>query len=95
MAIFFGTLIVELEITDSLTLKDKRHVVKSMLDRIRGRFNVAAAEVEQLNSVRHATLAVAAVGNERGFVHEILSKVQEAMDNDPRTLVLDFQTEVS
>jgi len=95
MAIFFGTLVMELEVTDGRTLKDKRHVVKGLLDRIRGRFNVSAAEVEQLNTARFATLAVAAVANDRGFVHEMLAKVMNLVESEPRVVVLDFDTEVS
>ena len=67
-------LIVELEITDGLTLKDKRQVIRSLLDRIRGRFNVGAAEVDQLDSVRYATLAMVGVANEHRFLNEMMSK---------------------
>jgi uncharacterized protein YlxP (DUF503 family) len=55
-----GAATVELEVTDSRTLKDKRQVVKALLDRLRERFNIAAAEVDHLDSPRFATLAVAA-----------------------------------
>jgi len=95
MAIFVGTLVIELEITDALTLKDKRHVVRSMLDRLRDKFNVSAAEVERLDSVRHATLAVAAVANSRSFVHEVLAKAVDLVEREHRAVVLDYQTEVS
>lgn len=94
MAIFIGTLVIELEVTDALTLKDKRHVVKSLLDRVRSKFNVSAAEVEQLNSVRHATLALAMVANERTFVDQVLAKVVDLVEAEPRAVLLDYQTEV-
>ena len=55
-----AALVVRLEITDGLTLKDKRHVVRSLLDRIRGRFNGSAAEVGENDSVRYAELAAVA-----------------------------------
>ena len=84
-----ASLIVELEIADGLTLKDKRHVVRSLLDRIRGRFNVGAAEVEHLDSVRFATIAMVGVANEHRFLNEMMSKVVNLIESEPRVVVLD------
>lgn len=82
-------LIVELEITDGLTLKDKRQVIRSLLDRIRGRFNVGAAEVDQLDSVRYATLAMVGVANEHRFLNEMMSKLENLIEGETRVVVLD------
>ena len=82
-------LIVELEITDGLTLKDKRQVIRSLLDRIRGRFNVGAAEVDQLDSVRYATLAMVGVANEHRFLNEMMSKLEHLIEGETRVVVLD------
>jgi len=83
-----AALSVELEITDGITLKDKRQVVKSLLDRIRNRFNVSAAEVGHLDSPRFATVAAVAVANEQPFVDEVLAKVANLIEGEPRVLVL-------
>jgi len=84
-----ASLTVELEIADGLTLKDKRHVVRSLLDRIRGRFNVGAAEVDHLDSVRFATIAMVGVANEQRFLNEMMSKVTNLIEGEPRVVVLD------
>ena len=91
---FIGLLTIELEITDSLTLKDKRQVVKSLLDRIRHRFNVSAAEVDRLDSRRFAVMAAVAVANEEAFVHRMLEKVTDLVESEPRSLVLGHQIEM-
>jgi uncharacterized protein YlxP (DUF503 family) len=91
---FIGAATIELEITDSLSLKDKRQVVKSLLDRIRSRFNVSAAEVDRLDSPRHAVLAVAAVANDRAFVHGMLEKTVDLMEREPRAVVTDYSIEI-
>jgi hypothetical protein len=88
-----ASLVVELEISDGVTLKDKRHVVRSLLDRIRGRFNVGAAEVEQLDSVRYCTLAMVGVANEQRFLNEMMSKVADLIEGEPRVVVLDHALE--
>jgi len=84
-----ASLLIELEISDGVTLKDKRHVVRSLLDRIRGRFNVGAAEVDHLDSVRFATLAMVGVANEHRFLNEMMSKVVNLVEGEPRVVVLD------
>jgi uncharacterized protein YlxP (DUF503 family) len=83
-----AALTIELEITNGITLKDKRHVVKSLLDRVRGRFNVSAAEVDRLDSPRYATIAAVGVANEQPFVDEMMAKVANLVENESRVLVL-------
>ena len=41
-----GVLTLELRLDDAHSLKDKRHTVKSLKDRLRGKFNVAVAEID-------------------------------------------------
>ena len=53
-----GTLEVRLLVRESRTLKDKRQVVRSILDRIKSGFNVSAAEVDTHDDVKVATLGV-------------------------------------
>jgi uncharacterized protein YlxP (DUF503 family) len=84
---------VELEITDGLTLKDKRRVVRSLLDRVRDRFNVGAAEVGNNDSVRFATLAAVGVANERAFLDSMMAKVGDLIEGEPRVVVLGLQLE--
>jgi len=91
---FIGAATLELEITDGLTLKDKRQVVKSLLDRIRSRYNVSAAEVGKLDSRRFATLAVASVANRKDFVHKVLETVAHFVESEPRAVLTDYTIEI-
>jgi uncharacterized protein YlxP (DUF503 family) len=91
---FIGAGTIELEITDALTLKDKRQVVKALLDRLRARFNVSAAEVDHLDSPRFATLAICAVANDQAFVHQALEKVIDVVESEPRATVLHYNIEM-
>jgi uncharacterized protein YlxP (DUF503 family) len=81
-------LVVRLEITNGRTLKDKRQVVRSLLDRIRGRFNVSAAEVGENDSVRYAQLAAVAVSNERVHLDRVMAKVGDLIEGEPRAVVI-------
>jgi uncharacterized protein YlxP (DUF503 family) len=83
-----AALVVELEITDGRTLKDKRQVVRSLLDRIRSRFNVSAAEVARNDSVRYASLAAVGVSNDRAYLDGLMARVADLIEGEPRASVL-------
>jgi uncharacterized protein YlxP (DUF503 family) len=74
-----GLLQVRLLVRASRSLKDKRQVVRPVLDRLKGQFNVSAAEVDTLDDHRRATLAVAAVGPETDVVKGVLQQIQSAL----------------
>jgi uncharacterized protein YlxP (DUF503 family) len=57
------------------SLKGKRSVVKSVLDRTRTRFHVAAAEVADLDAHRRATLGFAVVSNDGRHARSLLDKL--------------------
>ena len=78
-----GSLTVRLLVRESRTLKDKRQVVRSVLDRMKGTFNVSAAEVDTHEDVKLATLAFAAVGFETAAVQGVLQKIAEALRVHP------------
>jgi uncharacterized protein YlxP (DUF503 family) len=88
-----GAATFELEITDGVTLKDKRQVVRSLLDRLRHQLRVAAAEVDDLNSRQFATIAVVTVSNEDAVVHRTLAYANTLVASEPRVQVVDFRTE--
>lgn len=67
-----GVLTLEIHIEDSHSLKDKRHVVKSLKDRLRERFNVSVAEIDYLDSWQHSVVAAVTVANDRVRAEQIL-----------------------
>ncbi len=66
---------ITLSIPEAGSLKSKRHVVHKVLDKVKARFNVSAAEVADLDLWQRATLGIAAVANEHTFAQESVSKV--------------------
>ncbi|MCS7025834.1 MAG: DUF503 domain-containing protein [Bryobacteraceae bacterium] len=73
-----GVLTLEIFVQDSQSLKDKRHVVKGLKDRLRHRFNVAVAEIDGLDSWQRATVAAVTVSNDRIHAEQILQTVETA-----------------
>ena len=90
-----GALRVELYLPESGSLKDKRHVVKSLLARLANEYRVAAAEVEALDALQHAVLGVSCVSNSATHANEILSKAVEFVEaNVEEGHLTDYQIEI-
>lgn len=75
MATTIGAMRITLYLDESFSLKDKRHVVRSLTAKVRAKFNVGIAEVEDLNDIRVATLAVVCVSNNAPHVDEMLATI--------------------
>jgi uncharacterized protein len=71
-----GVLTLEIHVEDSHSLKDKRHVVKSLKDRLRDRFNVSVAEIDGLESWQNSVLAAVTVSNDRVRAEQVLQAVE-------------------
>jgi uncharacterized protein YlxP (DUF503 family) len=78
-----GTLTARLLVRESRSLKDKRQVVRSILDKLRSNFPVAAAEVDHLDDHRQVSIGVVAIGPEREPVQKGLQSIQEALRGHP------------
>jgi uncharacterized protein YlxP (DUF503 family) len=89
-----GVCTVQFEIF-ARSLKEKRSVVKPILARVRDRFNVSAAEVEDQDAWQRSTLAFACVASDANYAHGLLTKVVtfiEASHFDAN--ILDYQIEL-
>ncbi|MDB4990294.1 MAG: hypothetical protein JWN04_5472 [Myxococcaceae bacterium] len=71
------------------SLKGKRSVVKSILERARNRFHVAAAEVDDLDAHRRATLGFAVVSNDARHAESILDKLVSFVAGATQAEILD------
>ncbi|MCC7364335.1 MAG: DUF503 domain-containing protein [Dehalococcoidia bacterium] len=62
------------------TLKEKRAVVKSVVERLRGRFNASVAEVEDLDDPGHATIAACVVSNDAKHADSMLGSIARTVE---------------
>lgn len=88
-----GLLTVEVALGEGFSLKDKRHVIRSLLDTIRHRYNISAAETDFLDNLRKSEMAFAVVANQQSFANSVLEKVIHAIESDPRVSILDSSLE--
>jgi uncharacterized protein YlxP (DUF503 family) len=77
-----GVARIALHLADNGSLKGKRMVVRSVIGRVRHRFNVAVAEVETQDAWRLATLGVVCVSDDPRHANEMLSKVIDFIEGE-------------
>jgi uncharacterized protein len=72
-----GALRLTLHLPEPGSLKSKRHLIRSVVDRVKAKFNVSIAEVAENDLWQKSVVGVAAVGNDHAFVNEVLDKVAD------------------
>ena len=89
-----GVLHVRLHVPQANSLKEKRQVVKSILDRARSRYHVAAAEVEEQDVRRIAVLGFASVSGSRHHAEEVVQKILDGLRAHAAARVVEHELEV-
>lgn len=89
-----GTCQIELIIFESNSLKEKRHVIKSIIERIKTRFNVSIAEVDLHELWNRSVIGLAVVSNRKSLCEATISRVIDFIDNDERVEIINFFSEV-
>jgi uncharacterized protein YlxP (DUF503 family) len=72
-----GVLTLEMRLENSHSLKDKRHVVQSLKERLRHKFNVAVAEIECQDLWQRAVVAAVTVSGDHGHAALVLQSVEK------------------
>lgn len=76
------------------SLKDKRHIIKSIMARIQSRFNVSIAEVGLNDSWKTSLIGFACVTNDSAHANQTISKVLKFIDGDSRVEIIDYNIEI-
>jgi uncharacterized protein len=83
-----GSLYVEVHVPTSHSLKEKRSVVKHLVEGARSRFQVAASEVAHQETWQRAGLGFACVASSANHVSEVLDEVERFVWSHPEIEVL-------
>ncbi|RLC95429.1 MAG: DUF503 domain-containing protein [Chloroflexi bacterium] len=90
-----GVCTISLRLPENHSLKDKRKVLKSIITRVRGRYNVAIAEMDDQDMWQLSTLGVAYLSNDGQQIDKVLSKVVEFITQSRLDIeVLDYKIEI-
>lgn len=94
VAMVVGILKVELYIPGNNSLKEKRRLLKSLMGRVKSRFNVSVAEVEENDKYRKAVLGVAVVSNQRAHANTVLNHVADFIQGSGHVEVTHLEMEL-
>jgi len=89
-----GVCTVELWIPESQSLKDKRQVLHSVKDRLRGKFNLSIAEVDGQDLWQKAVLGMACVANDGSHVEQVLEQALNVIKSMPTIEVVRVHREL-
>jgi uncharacterized protein len=89
-----GVVTARLHLPDSQSLKDKRHVIRSLKDRALSRMNVSVAEVGDQDKWQVAEMAFVTVGANSEIVQSRIADISKFVRADPRYVLLDLHTEM-
>jgi len=76
---FIGALRLELYMPQCSSLKEKRQVMKGIIDRTRNRFNVAVAEIDKQHLWQVGSLGITCVSNSEHAAREMLNRVERSI----------------
>jgi hypothetical protein len=76
------------------SLKEKRKVVKSLVEKSRSRFGVSVAEVGNQDVHQRATIGVAVIGSDGRTLNAVLDHVVDFMDSMGLAEMLDREIEL-
>jgi len=79
------------EIPDVANIKEKRRVIKSVLDKMRRRFHMTAAEVDLQDSLSFSQIAGALVSNSKVFGEKVLQKAFNLIENETPVRIQDMK----
>ena len=72
---------VTFRIHGNRSLKEKRRVVKSIIEKSRHRFNVSVAEVADQDVYQRATVGISVVGNDGRLLNSLLDRIINFMES--------------
>jgi uncharacterized protein len=89
-----GVCRLHLRIPENHSLKEKRHVIRKLIDRVRHRFNVAISEVDDNELWQRAQIGFCTVGNDRRFVNSSLDKIIDFIEKMYLAEVIEKEMEI-
>ncbi|MGH1366939.1 MAG: DUF503 domain-containing protein [Calditrichia bacterium] len=92
-SVIVAVLILDIHLPGSLSLKDKRMVLRSLKDKVSKKFNVSVAELNYLDKWQRSQIGIAQIGNEYGFLEKSIDTIFRMIDNIHELEVIDHSVE--
>jgi len=89
-----GLLTLDLHIHGSHSLKEKRFVIKSLIDRVKNKFNVSIAEVDANDLWQRSVIGIACVSNETVMINKVFGQIKNLVDDIHSVELIDSTMEM-
>jgi uncharacterized protein len=91
---YVGICRLDLMLSDCSSLKDKRQVIRSLIERLKSRFNISIAEVGFLDLLRRSEIGFSVVSNETRHLESLMGKVVNFIEGDSRVQIVSIHKEI-
>ena len=85
---------IEILIYESNSLKEKRRVIKSIIERLKSKFNVSVAEIAYNDLWNRSLIGLALVSNSKSLCEASISRIIQFIDNDERLEIISYNKEI-
>ncbi len=90
-----GLLKLEIYIESSRSLKDKRKIIKSLIQKLKTKFtNLSVSEVELLNNWKKSIIAIVTVSNEIAYINSVMDKTLNYINEGSNYQVIETKMEL-
>lgn len=91
---FVVILLFELHIPQSRSLKEKRKVVRGLIDRMQNRFNISVAEVDWHDLHQRSRIGVAAVRRSPSEADDLCDRLRRLVESEQRAIIVAWSPEI-
>lgn len=84
------TVLLELRLFESFSLKDKRQIIRSIIEKLNNRYNVAISEVGKNDDYTRGSLGLVVIGNDFKHLESMVDKIINKLDQDYRFELIDI-----
>lgn len=89
-----GLGVITFRLHDCHSLKGKRKIIKSIIQRLRNNFNISMAEIGSNDVYQRAEIGFALVGNDRQLINSKTDKIFNLADDLGLAEIIDTQMEI-
>lgn len=89
-----GVCRIVLSIPESFSLKDKRRVKRSIVEKVRNKFNVSIAEVEAQDNINELILGISCISTDSNQIYRVFSDVIKLVEKEKDSFIVDYEINI-
>jgi hypothetical protein len=89
-----GVCVFELQLPQARSLKQKRKVIRSLIDRIHGRFRVSISETDLHDLHQRSEIAIAAIARSDSDGRRLFDSIRGLIDLEPDAVLLHWEPQL-